>query len=123
MNSKLSIFLCFYALLLVFVVTTMPLEDVKQYDETIESKTNIGINRYIHNAVKFKIWKGMINYFKGRKVDDPGNVIKFPSGGRWGYGGKAINTPDGGKGGGGGNIITFPGVEEESDGGNVGNGG
>lgn len=58
----------------------------------------------------------MINYFQGRKKDDPENVIKFPNGGRWGYGGKAINTPQGGKGG-GENIIIFPGGNKEDDGG------
>ncbi|CAI8586430.1 unnamed protein product [Vicia faba] len=122
MKTKLSIFLC-YALLLVFVVKAMPFEVRKQDGETKESKTNIRINGYVHNPVKCKIWKGFINYFQGRKVDDSGNVIKFPSGGRSGYGGKTINFPEGGKGGVGRNIIIFPRVEEESDDGKVGDGG
>lgn len=151
METKLSIFLCFYALL-VFVVTIMPFEDEKQCiyinnfhistivflhlylinfclfvdGETKESKKDIRINGYLHNLGKHKIWKGIggniINFHEGRKMDDGGNVVKFPSGGRSGYGGKVVNFPERGKDGGRRNIIIFPGVEEGGGGGNVGDG-
>ncbi|CAL5190231.1 unnamed protein product [Lathyrus oleraceus] len=133
MGTKLSIFLCFYALL-VFVVTSMPFEDEKQYGETKESKKDIRINGHLHDLSKGKIWIGIggkinrscggniINFHEGRKMDDGGNVVKFPSGGRSGYGGKVVNFPKGGKDGGRRNIIIFPGVEEGGGGGNVGDG-
>ncbi|CAK8538391.1 unnamed protein product [Lathyrus sativus] len=118
METKLSIFLCFYALLLVFVVTITPFEDEKQYGETKEPKKDIRINGYLHNLGKGKDIR-IISFLEGRKEDGAGNVVKFPgagnvvkfpSGGRWGYGGKVINLPEVGKGG-RRNIIIFPGVD------------
>ena len=50
------------------------------------------------------------------------NVIKFPSGGRWGYGSNVVDFRSGGKGS-RGNIVHFPGGENEGGGGSAGDGG
>ncbi|KAI5433920.1 hypothetical protein KIW84_020961 [Lathyrus oleraceus] len=130
METKLSIFLCFYALL-VFVVTSMPFEDEKQCiyinnfhistivflhlylinfclfvdGETKESKKDIRINGHLHDLSKGKIWIGI-----GGKINRScgGNIINFHEGRKMDDGGNVVKFPSGGRSGYGGKVVNFP---------------
>jgi len=138
--------LCICVQLLIVVVAIMPFENGKQciykcfrictifffllylirsfylfaVGETKEPKTNIGVDEHAHMLRRSAILQGDSgNKNKGESE----NVIKFPSGGRWGYGANVVDFRSGGKGSRGGNIVHFPGGENKGSSGNAGDSG
>ncbi|KEH34095.1 hypothetical protein MtrunA17_Chr3g0102491 [Medicago truncatula] len=120
MKIKYFSFLCICVQLLIVVVAIMPFENGKQFGETKEPKTNVGVDEYAHTLGISAILQGDGgNKNKGESE----NVIKFPSGGRWGYGSNVVDFRSGGKGSRSGNIVHFPGGENEGGGGRAGDNG
>ncbi|KEH34094.1 Nodule-specific Glycine Rich Peptide [Medicago truncatula] len=146
MKIKYFSFLCICVQLLIVVVAIMPFENGKQciykcfrictiffffvylirsfclfaVGETKEPKTNVGVDEYAHTLGISAILQGDGgNKNKGESE----NVIKFPSGGRWGYGSNVVDFRSGGKGSRSGNIVHFPGGENEGGGGRAGDNG
>ncbi|GAU22429.1 hypothetical protein TSUD_123160 [Trifolium subterraneum] len=131
MKTKHFILLCFFALLLIFVVPIEPSKDVKKIGETEESKTSIGVDCYAYWSGRNAIWKG---------GEDGKNERCGGGKGGGGGGGKGFNTLmwkkvksrgtewwKGGKGsgnrnvGGGGYVQPIPGGGNGVGGGNVKN--
>ncbi|PNX86417.1 nodule-specific glycine-rich protein 1J [Trifolium pratense] len=102
MKIKLFIVLCFFALLLISVLTIKCSEDEKQFGEIEKSKTKSEVDGFVTWVPGgYGIWETSNgNTFEGSS----GNVIKFPNVG------KKV---------GGGNVIKFPGSEKWGKNGNV----
>ncbi|XP_058773771.1 uncharacterized protein LOC131647984 [Vicia villosa] len=122
--------MCFCALLiLISIVAIEPSEYKKQFDETKESETSIGVDCYSYWPDKGAMWKcgiqtkNKVESDGGNIIPFPGNgkgrgrsnVIPFPKGGRGGEHSNSISFPVGGRAGVGKNVVPFPGHNRKMD--------
>ncbi|KEH27740.1 hypothetical protein MtrunA17_Chr5g0412421 [Medicago truncatula] len=104
MKTKLSIVMCFWTIVFIYVGAIAPSEYGKNFGKIEESDTYIEVDGLASWSGGGAIWKSPFKYSNGRGGGNTnegggGIVVNFPSGGKRGRGVNVIDFPGGGKGG------------------------